>query len=181
MTICITLFDRGYGPSIEDWRALRDQVLADQGARFELGPPRKGTGGWNRRWFGDVRDALEFDDNRVGCHIWLTVADSDRPLCRLLFELAERARPFVTVSVAAEVLRPPSVRSSELDWGPMRIFDIDSAGSVVSVFSAATRGRVTAMRYQDLLLRQFTPEALRESANRVTPLTPEQRAGLALG
>ncbi len=134
MTICISLFDRGCGPSIEDWRALRDQVLADQGARFELGPPRKGTGGWNRRWFGDVRDALQFDDNRVGCHIWLTVADIDRPLCRLLFELAERARLFVTFDFAPEVLRPPSVRSSELDWGPVRIFDIDSAEALFQHF-----------------------------------------------
>lgn len=140
MTFCIGLRDRGCGPSIEDWRALRDQVFSDQGARFEFGPPRKGTGGWNRRWFGDVRDALEFDDNRVGCHIFLTFADIDRPLCRLLFDLAERARLFVTVDVADEILRPPSLRSAELDWGTMEILDVDSAEALFQYFQP---GRAT--------------------------------------
>ena len=56
MTFLIMLSDVGYGPTIEDWRAHCDRVLHDHGARVGLGLPR------DQRRFGDLRDALDFDD-----------------------------------------------------------------------------------------------------------------------
>ncbi len=117
MSLDITLWDGGHGPAMERWRAIRDQVLSEQGARPERGQLQ----------FGDVRDALEFDDARVGCRIHLSFADIDRPLCRLLFELAERAQLFILIVDAPHFLRPPSLRGTAFDNGSVPIGDIDGA------------------------------------------------------
>jgi hypothetical protein len=141
MTVSITLWDAGYGPSIDDWRVTCERVFSEQGARFGARPPRKGTGGRNRLWFGDARDALEFDDARVGCHIWLTSVDIDRPLCRLLFELAERARLFVLFGDAPQFLRPPSLRGLDLDRGSVPIMDMDGSEALFQFTSSRSNKR----------------------------------------
>jgi hypothetical protein len=130
MSLDITLLDGGFGPSIEGWGALRDQVFSNQGALLQQGRMR----------FGDVRDALEFDGARVGCRIHLSFADIDRLLCQLLFELAERARLFILVVDAPGILRPPSLHGAEFDRGTVPILDMDSAEALFQYFQPQHEG-----------------------------------------
>jgi hypothetical protein len=105
-------------------------VLLAQGARGACGRMR----------FGDVRDVVEFGDQRVGCTVHLSLVDIDRSLCRLLFELAERARLFVLVVDAPEFLRPPSLKGCDFDRGSVPISDIDNAEALFRYFQPQHEG-----------------------------------------
>src|SRR5690242_15582142 len=100
MSLDITLWDGGHGASIETWRTIRDQVFSEMGVSFQPDVIQ----------FSDGR-AFNFSDSsqsvkaRTGCSTHVCGLRIDRALCRLLFELAERARLFILVVDAPEFLR----------------------------------------------------------------------------
>lgn len=133
MAVSIMLVDGGFGPSLEDWPAIRDQVLADLGARFQPDVVRFADSEVNN--FSDTSRRAK--DPRVGCHVSVSLPNIDHLLCRLLFELAERARLFIVIADQPEFLRPPSLRGADLERGGLPIGDIDSSEALFLYFQPA--------------------------------------------
>ena len=123
MALDITLWDGGQGVPAEAWRTICDQVLAELGASFRPDIVRFGDGSAFN--FSDT--TRQAKDPRAGCSVQVSGLRINRQLCRLLFELAERARLFILIVDAPQFLRPPSLHGADLDRGGTLISDIDSA------------------------------------------------------
>ena len=117
----IALWDGGHGPSVEGWRTIRDQVFSDLGVSFQPDVVRFADGA-----IFNFMDRSRSADALAGCSVSVSSSDIDLSLCRLLFELAERARLFVLVVDAPEFLRTPSLRGADLDRGSVPISDLDT-------------------------------------------------------
>jgi hypothetical protein len=133
----ITLWDGGYGPSLEGWRSIRDQILSAQGVSLKPGIIE----------FAD-RNIFNFSDAsrcsgtpRAGCSVHVSLSRIDRALCRLLFDLAERARLFILIVDEPVFLRPPSLHGADLDRGSVAISDLDSAEALLPYLVPA-KGKV---------------------------------------
>ena len=129
MSLDITLWDGGYGPSIDGWRAIRDQVFSELGVSFQPDVVRLADGG-----VFNFSDRSRTAGARVGCSVNVSSLDISRELCHLLFELAERARLFVLIVDAPEFLRPPSLLGSDPERGSVPISDLDSSEALFRYF-----------------------------------------------
>jgi hypothetical protein len=127
MALDITLWDGGYGPSIDGWRRVCDEVFLELGVSFQPDVVRFPDGG-----------TFNFSDRSrtagVGCAVSVSSSAINRQLCHLLFELAERARLFVLVVDVPEFLRPPCLRGSDLERGSVPISDLDSSEALFRYF-----------------------------------------------
>src|SRR5947207_1657461 len=79
-------------------------------------------------------DSSQRADARAGCSAHVSGLRIDRPLCRLLLELAQRARLFLLIADAPEFLRPPSLRGCDLARGSVPISDVDSSEALFRYF-----------------------------------------------
>lgn len=130
MSLDLTLWDGGYGPTIQDWRAIRDQVFSELAIDFKPDVIRFADG--NTYNFSDRSHRPV--DARAGCNVNVSSLRVGRPLCHLLFELAERARLFVLIADQPEFLRPPALRGLDLDRGSVPIADLESAEALFCYF-----------------------------------------------
>jgi hypothetical protein len=137
VSVSIILCGGGYARSLEDWPAIRDQVFADLGASLVEGSVRLSDGNWFN--FSDA--SLATENPGAGCQVGTSALRINRPLCRLLFELAERTRLFILFADAPSFLRPPALHGAHLDLGGLDIpiIDIDS-GEALFLYLAGSDG-----------------------------------------